>query len=103
MAVHRIDLTQCFERTQRVLARDLGDETVLLDLGSGRYFSLNPSGQRIWALFAEESSLARVLERLVVEFEGPRQEIECDLAVIVSRLEAEGLLVRVSGRDPVSG
>jgi hypothetical protein len=103
MAVHGIDLTQCFERTPRVLARGLGDETVLLDLGSGRYFSLNSTGQRIWALFAEESSLARVLERLVVEFDGPRSEIEDDLAAIVGRLEAEGLLLRVPGADPLSG
>ena len=95
MSVHRIDLSVGFRPAPRVLARDLGDETVLLDLESGRYFGLNATGRRIWALLAEESSLSRVLDRLAAEFEAPGTELENDLAEVVSRLEAEGLVVRV--------
>ena len=42
-----------------------------------------------------------MLAEAVAEFDGPRAEIEGDLAAIVGRLEAEGLLLRVPGEDPV--
>lgn len=72
---------------------------MLLDLESGRYFELNATGRRIWELLDEGSSLARVLDRLVAEFDAPREELESDLLTLVGELDREGLLHRLRGID----
>ena len=37
----------------QVMARTVGDETVILDLASGTYYGLDPIGARIWQLMGE--------------------------------------------------
>jgi len=37
----------------QVMARTVGDETVILDLASGTYYGLDPVGARIWQLMSE--------------------------------------------------
>jgi len=62
-----------------VLFQRVGDEGVLLDLASERYFSLNEVGARFWELLAEDASLARALAVLVQEYEVSDQVLRADL------------------------
>ena len=41
----------------QVMSREVGDETVLLDLASGIYFGVDGVAQRIWASVAGGSTL----------------------------------------------
>lgn len=89
------DLSDSYAAAPKVQHRALEGGTVLLDLASGRYFELNATGRRIWELFDGGSSLARVLDRLVVEFDAPREELADDLVALVAELDREGLLRRL--------
>lgn len=89
-----IHLSDSFLPAPRVMARELDGEAVLLDLASGRYFGLNPTGRRIWELLGECDSLEQVLDRLEGEFEAPRSALATDLVALLEVLERERLVLR---------
>jgi hypothetical protein len=89
------DLDARFGRRERVVWRDLGGETVLLELGAGRYFDLDATGSRVWALLAAPVALREIVAALEAEFEAPPGAIARDLLDLVAELEREGLVERL--------
>ena len=77
---------------QQVLARQVGDETVMLDLDNGTYYGLDQVGTRIWQLLAEGKTLAQVCDTMIEEYEVSREEIERDVTRLVADLSDKGLL-----------
>jgi len=75
-----------------VMARQVGDETVILDLASGNYFGLDPVGARIWQLIGEGKPLEAVCETLLDEYEVSAEQAREDLARLVGQLQAQGLV-----------
>lgn len=75
-----------------VMARSVGDETVLLDLASGTYFGLDPVGARIWALMGEGRSLRAVCDVIQGEYDVTRDTIEADVLRLLGQLRAKGLV-----------
>jgi hypothetical protein len=75
-----------------------GDDTILLDLASGQYFTLTGTAARVWALIAEGNDAPRIPERLRAEFvvpvDAPPDLVERDVAALVADLLARGLVVR---------
>ena len=76
----------------QVMARLVGDETVILDLASGTYYGLDPVGARIWQLMAEGKVLADVCEILLDEFDVSRETLERDVLHLTQELSAKGLV-----------
>lgn len=86
-------LTDRVRIPQEVLARQVGDETVMLDLAMGTYFGLDPVGARMWQLLAEGKTLAEICDAIVEEYDVSRDAVEQDLLGLVADLMAQGLLV----------
>lgn len=80
----------------QVMARQVGEETVILDLASGTYFGLDPVGARIWQLLADGKTLAEVCETMLDEYEVSREDIERDVLKLVDELLAHQLISNVS-------
>ena len=76
----------------QVMARLVGDETVILDLASGTYYGLDPVGARIWQLMAEGKAIASVCETLIDEFDVSRETLEHDVLQLTKELCAKGLV-----------
>ena len=74
------------------MARQLGEETVILDLESGTYFGLDPVGARMWQLMTEGKSLAEICEAMLEEYEVSREELERDALALAQDLEARSLI-----------
>ena len=89
-------LERRFRPAPRVLHQEVHGEAVLLDLASERYFGLNQVGARIWALCSQGQTQGAVLEALEAEFEVGREQLEADLARLLSQLLEAGLLVEAS-------
>ena len=53
----------------QVMARTVGEETVILDLATGTYFGLDPVGARIWELMSEGRTLAEICDQMLEEYE----------------------------------
>ena len=75
-----------------VIAREVGDETVLLDLASGTYFGLNPAGARIWQLLESGKSLGEICDAMLDEFDVPRGALEEDALALARELAAKDLV-----------
>jgi hypothetical protein len=76
----------------QVMARMVGDETVILDLASGTYFGLDPVGARIWDLMGEGRTLAEVCDQMLEEYEVTREELERDMLRLAGELATQGLI-----------
>lgn|SRR5690554_5021540 len=86
-----VTLDQQVRRSDEVLAQEVGDETVLLDLASEQYFGLDPVGTRIWELLADAPALEHVHGTLCAEFDAEPERIRTDLLALVQRLLDAGL------------
>jgi hypothetical protein len=76
----------------QVMARTVGDETVILDLASGTYFGLDPVGARIWALMGEGQTLAEICAAMLGEYEVERAQLEVDVLRLAAELAERGLI-----------
>ena len=70
----------------QVMAREVGEETVILDLANGTYYGLDPVGARIWQLMAEGQTLVQVRDVILAEYEVAREDIERDMLALVQVL-----------------
>ena len=77
---------------EHVVARKVGDETVILNLDSGIYFGLDSVGGRFFELVEEGSGLRSVVERMLAEYEVSGTQLESDLLRLTEDLKASGLL-----------
>ena len=75
-----------------VLARSVGDETVLLDLASGTYFGLDRVGARVWTLFQRGVTLGEICDTLVAEYDVVRDRLETDVLRLTGELHAQRLI-----------
>ena len=87
-------LHDSFVLAEDVTFRELDGEAVLLHMGIGVYFGLDPVGTRMWQLIAEHGQLAAVHERLLAEYEIDSETVANDLLDLVLRLTSRGLLKR---------
>ena len=77
---------------ESVLFRDLGEEAVLLELESGRYYSLDGVGLQMWKLLSRHGCLVLAHRELLKEYEVEAAELERDLRTFVDRLAERRLL-----------
>jgi len=76
----------------QVMARQVGDETVILDLASGTYFGLDAVGARIWQLMGEGKTLAEICEVMLAEYDVESQRLEADVLSLAVELLERGLV-----------
>jgi hypothetical protein len=77
-----------------VVSREVGEETVLLNLESGNYFGLNPMGARIWKGLVEGRTGAEIESSILGEFDVTPEVVARDYADLTASLLAAGLLER---------
>lgn len=87
-----MNLSTSFDIPADVVARQVGDETVILDLRSGTYFGLDPVGARIWQLMGEGKTLAEICSVMLDEYEVSRADLERDTMNLVEELSAQELI-----------
>lgn len=79
-------------RVDDVLDTDIDNETVMMDIDQGRYFGLNKTGTRIWALLAQPVVISDLCDQLKAEFNVPQEQFEQDVFDFLERLLTRGLL-----------
>ena len=75
-----------------VLVRELGGESVLLNLRSESYFGLDDVGTRMWAALTAASSIEGAYQMLADEYEVEPALLRADLSKFVEKLCAAGLI-----------
>ncbi|MCK9224560.1 MAG: PqqD family protein [Candidatus Muirbacterium halophilum] len=76
-----------------ILYSQVGDELIILDLLSGKYFSLNETAAKIFKMFIKDSlSFGEVMSILKTEYpEAPEYDILKDVNDIVNDLKKSGI------------
>lgn len=87
-----IDDQRRFVVPDTVLHRSLEDEVVLLDLGAGKYFSLDSVGAAAWDLMASGKTMGELIATLLGQFEVDEATLRADLQHLVSQLVERRLI-----------
>jgi hypothetical protein len=75
-----------------VVYRDVLGEAMILHLGTGTYFGLDPVGSRVWQLITERGALSAVCTAMADEFDAPADQIRADVLALVETLVDKRLL-----------
>jgi len=75
-----------------VVARGVGETTVLVHLQTNRIYELNTTGSRIWQLIESGASDSELVQRLSADFAVSAEEAERDFKALLTDFEREGLL-----------
>jgi hypothetical protein len=81
-------------QSRDVLFTQLDDGSgVLLNLGSGLYYTLNRAGVVVWrALGDGECDVSTIAQRLCASFEVDAAEAECEASRLLGELRKDGLV-----------
>lgn len=75
------------------------NETVVLNLKTGKYHGLNRTAGRMLEVLEHVSSVVEAAKQLASEYERPTEEIEVDLLAFCRDMQQRGLL-EVTCREP---
>lgn len=76
-----------------VMFRELGGESVLLDLKTERYLGLDEVGTRMWNVLIGSPSIQAAYAELAAEYDVESDRLKKDLEELIVKLVAEGLIV----------
>jgi hypothetical protein len=74
------------------VSTDLDGETVILNLESGTYYSLDPVGTRIWSLIQESKTVGEIRDIILEEYEVEPDRCEQDIIALIEQLVDTGLV-----------
>jgi Coenzyme PQQ synthesis protein D (PqqD) len=78
--------------SDQAIANAVADETVILHLGNGTYFGLDPIGARLWdALQAGEPPVS-ICESLLEAYDVDRDQLTNDLRTLMDELVSNDLV-----------
>ncbi len=60
---------ETYKRKKDKLSSKIQDETVMVDIDQGQYFSLNGVGTDIWDLLEEEQSIDSIIKELLNKYD----------------------------------
>ena len=75
-----------------ILVSNVGEEAVILNLDSERYYGLDPVGARMWAVLNISGTVRDAYETLLAEFDVDGEQLRRDLIELVVKLNEQGLL-----------
>ena len=75
-----------------VVRRSFGDDKVLMNLTTGHYHGLNPTGFYMVALLEETCDAFETARRTAKELDTPLERVSHDLAALCDELSQRGLI-----------
>ena len=80
-------------RNEKVINETLDGETIIINLETGTYYSINASGSIVWNGAETNISIEQMIERLLSMYDADRAMIEKDVNDLIAFLIAEQLIV----------
>jgi len=75
-----------------VMASQVAQETVLLNLNTASYFGLDEIGSRMWQLATTSASLQAAYEAFLAEYDVEAETLRGDFTTLLQKLLAAGLI-----------
>lgn len=87
-----MNFNQTVRLSEQVLAQEVAGETVLLNLQSECYFSLDAVGTRVWQLLGANLELQAIYNTLLEEYEVEPPRLRADLEALIHSASESGLI-----------
>jgi len=87
------------EPSDDVVFRTLDEESVLLHMGSSKYFGLDEVGTRIWQWIESDGDVGTILARLLHEYHVDQSQARNDLEELLQELIGNELIRIVAPGD----
>jgi hypothetical protein len=78
---------------QAVVFAELNDEAILLNVETGIYYGLNPTGTQIWELLVEGLGEDEIIQRILADYEVDAAQASADVAEFLGFLTTRGVAV----------
>jgi hypothetical protein len=85
--------------TSQVVHETIDGETILLNLESGSYFSLDSLGGIIWEFLEADVSPGKIIEELKRQFQSQENEIESSVEKFICDLVGENLVISIGNEE----
>lgn len=79
-------------RREDVIWKRMGEESVLLDTRSEKYYTLDEVGTRVWELIDGQSTAHDIASLIAQEYDVSVETAETDIETLLGELANEGLL-----------
>lgn len=79
-----------------VISETIENETVIIDLGQGAYYSLTYSGPFMWSLLDSPRSVSAIVDAVTAGFSANPESSKTEVVKLLSYLLAEGLISRAA-------
>jgi Coenzyme PQQ synthesis protein D (PqqD) len=84
----------------QVIHETIDDETIVINLDSGTYYSLRGTGAEIWSMLFSSLSADEVVSELLRRHEGDADKVRAAVGDLVDELCADRLLLPDDEADP---
>jgi hypothetical protein len=78
--------------SDQAIANAVADETVILHLGNGTYYGLDPIGAQLWEALQSGAVPASICARLLETYDVEQAQLEDDLRALLGDLAANDLI-----------
>ena len=89
-----ITLESVVRRSSDVIASQVENELVMMDIDRGMYYALNAVGADIWERLAEPQTVADLCAQLQRVYAVDRATCEADVLAVLNEMAGNGLLVQ---------
>lgn len=97
-----MDLSETFNISgPMVISETIENETVIIDLDQGAYYSLTGSGPFIWSLLDSPRSVSAIADAVVAVFSASPETSKTEVVKLLSYLAAEGLVGKAATEGAV--
>lgn len=80
-------------RSSDLLTTEVDGETVMMNVETGHYHSLDAIGGDIWARLEHQTTPAALAAALARDYDAPRDTIERDILNLLNEMAAQGLVI----------
>ena len=87
-----LDPQDKISRVPEMLSTDFDQETVLMSIEAGAYYGLEGPARSIWEMLESPSTVAELVQRLVMEYEVAPEACAADVARFLEEMDREGLI-----------
>ena len=79
-------------RNTDILANQVGNEIVMMDMEKGKYYGTNRTGSYIWQILETPMTFPALCSRLAADFNIPEEKCTEEVKVFLQQMQSEGII-----------
>jgi hypothetical protein len=83
----------------KAISEMLDGETIIINLESGNYYSLNATGSILWNNIKDHCPISQIIAHFAATYDAPAEEIEKSVMQMVDFLKADNLILEGQAVD----